>query len=164
MGEPSKSYVDAKAVPPHIAGTWVNSAYGYVKFPPLPQKMVISTNGDLENWGQTDSFNPSYRLRFKIEKCWIEKDGSLYCHAHVTHPVIGLGSSTELWKLDRSGASLETMYRRGIVDEFPKRICARPDPRGPDNYSVYYREWPKLHARTPHEKPYSLTSTPRPLR
>jgi hypothetical protein len=143
VGKVKRNYIDAEEALRSVRGEWFNPEYAYDKLPPLAPKIVVAADDTLEQWGRVDNFGPSYKMKLEMVRAWVGKDGCLYCNLYLIHPSIRIDSSTELWRVDRSGTVLEQMYRGGIdyrfADEFPEQIDPTPDPRSPDNYSVYYR-------------------------
>jgi len=144
LGEARRNYIAEETALQMSAGTWVNREYGYDKFPPLAQKIVLTSNCKIEEWSRMDNLGPNYRYTSKLVRSWVGKDGYLYCNVYCNSSFIKIDSSTELWRFGRSGAVWERMYRGGIHDEFqgefPEIVDSTPDPRSPDNYAVYYRE------------------------
>ena len=99
-----------------------------------PQKFVITSDGRFEYWIFSNQEYPTASGQYKVAKSWMDSKGNMYFFVD-TEYYVG-DKSQDLWKLDKSGNTLEVNYRMaGSV--YPKRI--NPNPRPKDfNYEYYF--------------------------
>ena len=119
-------------------GVYVNTEYSGVKAT-HPQKFVITSDGRLEYWSIATHDIPMFRWQYTVVESWVDSKGSLYC---IVDKSAGYEKTKELWKLDKSGNTLEVNFRFGSGGDYPTKIDPIPDPYAfrPIYYCIWYRQ------------------------
>jgi hypothetical protein len=120
----------------NINGVYVNTDYGERAY--QPQKIVITFDGRFEDWELATQETASGNGEYTIAKSWVDSKGNMYGTVVVKYH----GSSTveELWKLDKTGNTLEMNFRYGSGDDYPTKIDPDVEHNGPLFYCIYYRQ------------------------
>jgi hypothetical protein len=118
-------------------GVYVNTEYSG-QDPHYPQKFVIASDGRIERWASATSEYPSIKGEYTIAKSWTDLKGNMYCTVDVKQ--YGEARTQDLWKLDKSGKTLEVNYLLGHVGEYPTKIDPNVEPWGPLYYCIFYRQ------------------------
>jgi hypothetical protein len=116
-------------------GVYVNTEYSGQEMT-QPQKFVITSDGRIEDWSLATNEYPSFKGKYTIAESWTDSKGNMYCKVDLNY---GSGKTQELWKLDKSGNTLEVNYKFGGGGEYPTKIDPNPDPSAFP--SLYYCIW-----------------------
>jgi len=90
------------------------------------------------NRASATSEYPSFKGEYTVAKSWTYSKGKMYCIVDVNY--YSIVRSQELWKLDKSGKTLEMNCKRGHGGEYPTKIDPNVDPYGLLIYCIYYRQ------------------------
>ena len=122
-----------------VAGIWVNTEYsGDDIF--HPQKFIITSDGIFEYWVATNQEYPTATGQYKILKSWMDSKGNMFIF--VDRESYGGAKRQDLWKIDKSGSTLEVNYRQAGKG-YPERINPKPDPQEDfsfEYYLIFYRQ------------------------
>jgi len=117
-------------------GVYVNTEYSGQKGT-HPQKFVIISDGRIEDWSLATNEYPSFRGTYTVAESWMDSKGNSYCKVDATY---GFTKSLQLWRLDKSGNTLEVNFMFFSGGEYPTKIDPDVEPNGPLYYCIYYRQ------------------------
>ena len=132
-----KKIISVEDAMKQFEGVYVNTEYSGQN-PYFPQKCVITSDGRIEKWALATSEYPILKCEYTVAKSWMDSKGNMYCN--VDAKSVTRGRTQELWKLDKSGKTLEVNYMEGHVGEYPTKIDPNVDPDGPLFYCIWYRQ------------------------
>jgi len=117
-------------------GVYVNIEYSGQKMT-QPQKFVITSDGRIEDWSLATNEYPSFKGKYTVAESWTDSKGNMYCKVDLNY---GGARTQELWKLDKSGKTLEVNFNFGSGGEYPTKIDPNVEPYGPLYYCIWYRQ------------------------
>jgi hypothetical protein len=119
-------------------GVYVNTEYSGLKTT-QPQKYVITSDGRIEDWSIATNEYPSFRDQYTVVESWADSKGNMYCTVDI---ISGSYKIKALWKLDKSGNTLEVNFTYGSGGDYPTKIDSTPDPNAFRRiyYCIWYRQ------------------------
>jgi hypothetical protein len=115
-------------------GAYVNTEYSGKAT--KSQKIVITSDGRVEDWPLAGFEKPAVTGEYAVAERCVDSKGNMYCTVDEKWPK---GSPLKaLWKLDKSGSTLEMNFRFGSGGEYPTEID--PNASGIIDYWIGYRQ------------------------
>jgi len=120
-----------------FAGVYVNTEYSG-EYVTKPQKLVITSGGSIEEWSHADEDQYSSGVgEYKVAEGWVDSSGKMYSTVDVefsTGAIIQM-----LWRLNKSGNTIEANFKYGNAGEYPEKIDPEAEAYGPLFYWIGYR-------------------------
>ena len=137
-GATGKKMVEVDDAMKSISGIWVNTEYSGTDIF-HPQKFVLTSDGRVEFWMNTTLEYPTATGKYNVTKSWTDLKGNLYSTIELEY--YDGDKSQDLWKLDKSGNTLEVNYRMA-GSGYPERIDPNPRAKPPqyEYYFILYRQ------------------------
>ena len=124
-------------------GVYLNTDYeGYIDL--YPQKRIIFSNGKMESYNKANRGSPSFKCEYMIEESWSDSTGNIYSTVYVKWTPASI-TSFELWKLDKTGNTLEINSNyfylgEDVSDEYPTKIDPNSETYPKLIYYIWYRQ------------------------